>query len=48
MPRGSPAEARRAKAGVPFAILMAVNNEVLALILGGGQGTRLFPLTQHR
>jgi glucose-1-phosphate adenylyltransferase len=23
-------------------------NEVLALILGGGQGTRLFPLTQHR
>lgn len=27
---------------------MAVNNEVLALILGGGQGTRLFPLTLHR
>jgi glucose-1-phosphate adenylyltransferase len=27
---------------------VAVNNEVLALILGGGQGTRLFPLTQHR
>jgi glucose-1-phosphate adenylyltransferase len=27
---------------------MAVNNEVLALILGGGQGTRLFPLTQLR
>ncbi|HEY3043259.1 MAG TPA: glucose-1-phosphate adenylyltransferase [Vicinamibacterales bacterium] len=27
---------------------MAVNNGVLALILGGGQGTRLFPLTQHR
>src|SRR3977135_3464672 len=27
---------------------MAVSNEVLALILGGGQGTRLFPLTQHR
>src|SRR5215470_12339327 len=27
---------------------MAVNNEVLALILGGGQGTRLFPLTHHR
>jgi glucose-1-phosphate adenylyltransferase len=25
-----------------------VNNEVLAIILGGGQGTRLFPLTQHR
>ena len=23
-------------------------NDVLALILGGGQGTRLFPLTQHR
>jgi glucose-1-phosphate adenylyltransferase len=27
---------------------MALNNEVLALILGGGQGSRLFPLTQHR
>src|SRR6201991_4974862 len=27
---------------------MPMNNEVLALILGGGQGTRLFPLTQHR
>src|SRR5688572_29188860 len=27
---------------------MAMNNEVLALILGGGQGSRLFPLTQHR
>jgi glucose-1-phosphate adenylyltransferase len=25
-----------------------VNNDVLALILGGGRGTRLFPLTQHR
>jgi len=25
-----------------------VNNEVLSLILGGGQGTRLFPLTAHR
>ena len=27
---------------------MPVNNEVLAIILGGGQGSRLFPLTQHR
>src|SRR5579863_4244562 len=27
---------------------MAVNSTVLALILGGGQGTRLFPLTQQR
>jgi glucose-1-phosphate adenylyltransferase len=25
-----------------------VNSEVLAIILGGGQGSRLFPLTQHR
>jgi len=27
---------------------MPVNNEVLAIILGGGQGTRLFPLTHQR
>src|SRR6185437_10057650 len=27
---------------------MALNNEVLAIILGGGQGSRLFPLTQLR
>jgi glucose-1-phosphate adenylyltransferase len=27
---------------------VAVNSEVLAIILGGGQGTRLFPLTQLR
>src|SRR2546421_826218 len=27
---------------------MAVSTEVLALILGGGGGTRLFPLTKHR
>jgi glucose-1-phosphate adenylyltransferase len=27
---------------------MAVSNQVLSIILGGGQGTRLFPLTQHR
>src|SRR5438046_6036162 len=27
---------------------MPVNTGVLALILGGGQGTRLFPPTQHR
>ena len=25
-----------------------MNNDVLALVLGGGRGTRLFPLTQHR
>jgi glucose-1-phosphate adenylyltransferase len=25
-----------------------MNNEVLAVILGGGQGSRLFPLTHHR
>jgi len=27
---------------------MPMNNEVLAIILGGGQGSRLFPLTYHR
>src|SRR5260221_9708104 len=27
---------------------MALHNEVLALVLGGGQGRRLFPLTQLR
>src|SRR5215510_9144978 len=27
---------------------MAVNTEVLAIILGGGQGKRLYPLTQQR
>src|SRR5256885_11248200 len=27
---------------------MPMNNEVLAIVLGGGQGSRLFPLTQHR
>lgn len=27
---------------------MAINSEVLAIILGGGQGSRLFPLTQLR
>src|ERR671936_2036064 len=36
------------RAGVPFASTVLVNNEVLALILGGGQGSRLFPLTQLR
>jgi glucose-1-phosphate adenylyltransferase len=27
---------------------MATNTEALAIILGGGRGSRLFPLTQHR
>jgi glucose-1-phosphate adenylyltransferase len=27
---------------------MLVNDQVLAVILGGGQGSRLFPLTQYR
>ena len=27
---------------------VVVNNDVVAIILGGGQGKRLFPLTQHR
>jgi glucose-1-phosphate adenylyltransferase len=27
---------------------MPMNNEALAIVLGGGQGSRLFPLTQHR
>src|SRR5213596_1947321 len=38
----------RPRRGIPFAFAMPVNNEVLALILGGGQGSRLFPLTRHR
>jgi len=33
---------------VRFRNTLAVNNEVLALILGGGRGTRLFPLTRYR
>jgi glucose-1-phosphate adenylyltransferase len=31
-----------------FSHPMALHNEVLALVLGGGQGTRMFPLTQLR
>jgi glucose-1-phosphate adenylyltransferase len=31
-----------------MAAVVATNNEVLAIILGGGQGTRLFPLTELR
>ena len=27
---------------------MAINNNILAVILGGGAGSRLYPLTQHR
>ena len=34
--------------GYTIASEAVVNNEVLAVILGGGQGTRLFPLTQLR
>ncbi|MFN2643908.1 MAG: glucose-1-phosphate adenylyltransferase, partial [Burkholderiales bacterium] len=43
--RAGDAEApdRRPREGGP-----ALNKDVLALILGGGQGTRLFPLTQRR
>ena len=33
--------------GVTFRSML-LNNEVLAMILGGGQGSRLFPLTQYR
>src|SRR5450631_3784528 len=38
------------RTGLLYHLLNSVpaNNEVLALILGGGQGSRLFPLTQHR
>jgi len=34
--------------GVPCAFDAAVNNDILAIILGGGQGSRLFPLTHQR
>src|SRR5205807_8244567 len=34
--------------GIRSASQMPLNTEVLAIILGGGQGTRLFPLTQLR
>jgi glucose-1-phosphate adenylyltransferase len=34
--------------GCTMARHVPVNNEVLALVLGGGRGSRLFPLTQHR
>src|SRR5476649_2436715 len=47
-PRTCPAEAQSAKAGATILKRMPMNNEVLAIILGGGQGSRLFPLTQHR
>src|SRR4051794_22545738 len=39
---------RRGAAAMYDGRAAAVNNEVLALILGGGQGSRLFPLTQLR
>src|SRR5213080_2423941 len=39
---------RRGDLGVRWRRDVTVNNEVLAIVLGGGQGSRLFPLTQLR
>jgi len=36
------------KVYVEFEIYRSMNNSVMAIILGGGRGTRLFPLTDHR
>src|SRR5580704_1902798 len=48
MSRGFHQAGRSGFATTVYHKLMLVNDEVLAVILGGGQGSRMFPLTLYR